>query len=88
MRSVRILVKGRVQGVGFRYSTLHKAQELSLAGFVKNQADGSVYIEASGVPEKVDQLIQWCKKGPSRARVEEQEHEEIDTTHQGIFKIK
>ena len=88
MLSVSILVKGHVQGVAYRYSTLSKAKALELSGFVKNQTDGSVYIEASGNAQAVHSLELWCNKGPSRARVEDVQIEEIDKLHSGEFIIR
>jgi acylphosphatase len=64
-----ITVTGRVQGVGFRYSTLQVAKSLNLTGFVKNLPDDSVYIQAQGSRGSVMNLIEWCKKGPSMAMV-------------------
>jgi acylphosphatase len=64
-----IKIAGRVQGVFFRASTKSKAEEFSIAGFVQNEPDGSVYIEAEGEEEKLDQFITWCKRGPELAEV-------------------
>lgn len=64
-----IKVFGKVQGVGFRYYTHKKAVELNLTGFVQNRPDGSVYIEAEGREEKLDEFILWCHEGPGWARV-------------------
>ncbi len=71
LKSVKINIYGKVQGVGFRYSTLQKANELGITGFVKNRSDGSVYIEADGEPEILNDFILWCKKGPSWSRVDD-----------------
>lgn len=68
-KHVRIEVTGRVQGVGFRYHTQHKALELGVLGYVKNQPNGSVLIEAEGEVNMVDQFIGWCGQGPSSAAV-------------------
>ncbi len=68
-QGVTIRVSGKVQGVGFRYYTHKKATELGLKGFVQNKPDGSVYIEAEGVEEKLDEFILWCNEGPGWARV-------------------
>ncbi|KZS39965.1 acylphosphatase [Aquimarina aggregata] len=65
-----IIVKGKVQGVWYRKSTLEKAVEIGLIGFVKNQPDGSVYIEAKGTKNQLEELIEWCKVGPEYARVD------------------
>jgi acylphosphatase len=69
LKHVQIKVKGRVQGVNYRYATQKKALELGVRGFVRNEPDGSVYIEAEGEEGPVDQLAEWCKRGPSRADV-------------------
>jgi len=60
----RIHVTGRVQGVGFRYSTVREAKRRGITGFVKNQYDGSVYIEAEGSQEQLLDLVEWCRRGP------------------------
>ncbi len=63
MKHVILRVHGRVQGVFFRDATLKKASELGLGGFVRNEPDGTVYIEAEGDSEKVDELMNWCREG-------------------------
>lgn len=65
-----IHITGRVQGVFFRASTQKKALQLNLTGFVQNQPDGSVYIEAKGSRHNLQQLIDWCHQGPRFARVQ------------------
>jgi acylphosphatase len=69
-KSVIITVYGKVQGVGFRYYTNKKAQSLGLFGFVKNQINGTVYIEVEGDKIAVDLFCEWCNKGSERARVD------------------
>jgi acylphosphatase len=66
---VRIVVRGRVQGVWFRGSTRDEARRLGLAGWARNRADGSVEILAQGAPAAVDRLVAWCHDGPPLARV-------------------
>ncbi|SFM91037.1 acylphosphatase [Izhakiella capsodis] len=62
---------GRVQGVGFRYSTQRKARELGLCGHARNLDDGSVEVLVWGDCGQVDSLISWLKAGgPCRARVD------------------
>ena len=64
-------VYGRVQGVGFRYTTQHEAQRLRLTGYAKNMDDGSVEVVACGESDRVEQLMKWLKAGgPSSARVD------------------
>ena len=66
-----IIVSGKVQGVGFRLSTLKQASIFGIKGFVKNNyCDGSVIIEAEGEEVNLEDFILWCRKGPSMARVE------------------
>ncbi len=69
-------VHGKVHGVFFRVSTVEKAEELGLTGFVQNERDGTVYMEAEGAPEALQKLEQWAHEGPKRARVEKVEVEE------------
>jgi len=65
----RVIVEGRVQGVFFRQHTQDMAFRLGVIGWVKNRRDGSVEAVFEGDREKVDQIIQWCHRGPSEARV-------------------
>ncbi|MBW8333778.1 MAG: acylphosphatase [Prolixibacteraceae bacterium] len=67
MKSIYIIIDGRVQGVGFRYFALLKATELNLSGWVKNTPDGKVEIEATGEPNNLSVFIDWMKTGPTRA---------------------
>ncbi len=88
LKSIKINIYGKVQGVGFRYSALQKANELGLNGFVKNRTDGSVYIEADGEPEVLDKFISWCKMGPSRARIDDIEVADIPFNNYKCFGVK
>jgi len=65
----RLVIEGRVQGVWFRDSTLRKANELGVYGWVKNRHDDAVEVLAEGASEAVDKLIEWCHKGPPQAIV-------------------
>ncbi|OGF30430.1 hypothetical protein A3H09_02165 [Candidatus Falkowbacteria bacterium RIFCSPLOWO2_12_FULL_45_13] len=60
---------GCVQNIGFRHSGKVRADELGVAGYIKNQPDGSVYIEAEASQEKLKQFIDWCGRGPALAQV-------------------
>lgn len=72
-RSVEIVVRGRVQGVGFRYSTVEEARAIGVRGWVRNEPDGNVRIAAAGTPEQIEALQRWCGDGPARARVDDVE---------------
>jgi len=65
-----LIIYGRVHGVFFRLKTKGKAEELGLTGWVKNNADGIVEILAEGNKLDLENLLEWCKKGPRLAKVE------------------
>lgn len=68
-RALRFTVSGAVQGVGFRYATQRKAQELGLTGWVRNLPDGNVEGVAQGSADALDALRQWLSVGPRFAKV-------------------
>jgi acylphosphatase len=67
----RIYVSGRVQGVFFRWSMKDKAQELGVKGYVRNLDDGRVYAVVEGEEASVRKLVDWSKRGPPHAEVED-----------------
>ena len=67
---VHLIIKGRVQGVYFRASTVQQARQLGLTGWVMNRHDGSVEVLAEGPSDTVEELVTWCGQGPPGARVE------------------
>jgi acylphosphatase len=69
MPTVHLLIKGKVQGVFYRATARDMAEELGIKGWVRNTEEGHVEAVASGPQEKLDQFIQWCRKGPSQAVV-------------------
>jgi acylphosphatase len=69
MKHYNIKVLGHVQGVGFRYAAMRTAELYDVSGFVRNEPDGSVYIEAEGKTLNVDMYLEWCRKGPGHGRV-------------------
>jgi acylphosphatase len=78
LQRAHVKISGEVQGVFFRDSTRQKAEELGLAGWVKNVPDGQVEALFEGPPEKVREMIRWCEEGPQRASVEN-----VDTNFEG-----
>lgn len=70
IRHLNIKITGKVQGVGFRETTKIIANQMSVNGFVRNEKDGSVYIEAEAESVFLEEFINWCNEGPDRSRVE------------------
>lgn len=69
-KHLNIKVYGQVQGVFFRVSAKEEAEKLGIVGFAKNEPDGTVYIEAEGKEEDLDEFLKWCHEGPNLAKVE------------------
>lgn len=84
----RAVVRGRVQGVGFRFSTEGEADRLGLAGWVRNLTDGTVQVEAEGTPEAVAALVAWLHEGPVGAEVEAVEVVDATPTGEGGFSTR
>lgn len=68
-----VIAHGRVQGVFFRDSTARRADELGVAGWVRNQADGTVEAVFEGDDEAVEGMVRFCRQGPGHAHVSELE---------------
>ncbi|WP_416673276.1 acylphosphatase [Egbenema bharatensis] len=66
---VHVFISGRVQGVGYRFSTQDMAVLLKINGWVRNLRDGRVEAVFEGSQEKVDEMLRWCRKGPPAANV-------------------
>jgi acylphosphatase len=69
MPAVRLVITGRVQGVGYRDFVRAEAQARNLAGWVRNRRDGSVEAIVNGAPESVEELIAACWRGPRASNV-------------------
>jgi acylphosphatase len=66
-----VVVRGRVQGVFFRDETRRRARSLGVAGWVANRFDGSVEAVFEGRRDTVESMVEWCRRGPSGARVDD-----------------
>ncbi|MBI5831523.1 MAG: acylphosphatase [Armatimonadetes bacterium] len=69
--TVRVVISGRVQGVGFRYHLRDTAQRAGVDGWCRNQYDGSVEAVLAGSRPSVDVVLDWCRQGPPHAHVED-----------------
>ena len=70
MKAIRVLVRGLVQGVGYRYFAERAARHLELRGFVRNLADGRVEAMAYGPEEAIESFVAQLRQGPAAGRVE------------------
>ncbi|TXN31005.1 acylphosphatase [Lacisediminihabitans profunda] len=84
---VRAVVRGRVQGVGYRWSARIAAERLALGGFATNRPDGSVLVEAEGPPADVDALLDWLRRGPPGALVTAVDAESVPPDGDTVFRI-
>ena len=71
LKAQRLLIRGRVQGVGYRDAAVQAACSLGLCGWVRNRRDGSVEALAQGAPDAVERFAVWCRRGPPLARVDD-----------------
>lgn len=69
MRRVRLRIRGRVQGVSFRYYARDVARRLQVTGWIRNREDGDVEAVAEGDDDDVEAFVSWCRGGPPGARV-------------------
>ena len=70
-KRARVIVRGHVQGVFFRSDARDRAQSLHVAGWIRNVPDGTVEAVFEGEPERVESMVEWCRRGPSGAQVED-----------------
>ncbi len=74
----RVIVSGRVQGVGYRWSAATEAERLGVSGSIRNLDDGSVEAEVRGEPDAVERFIEWMRVGPQGARVDDLSVDQVD----------
>lgn len=87
-KAKKFIVKGVVQGVGFRYFTEKIANRIGICGYVRNLYDGSVEVYAIGTSEQLETLKEYLKKGPSYSRVDKVIEEDMEVYDYKSFIIK
>ena len=87
MKRAQVVVRGAVQGVFFRAETRDRARSLGLAGWVRNAADGTVEAAFEGDDERVASMVEWCRRGPAGARVEDVEVAWVEPEGEAGFSI-
>lgn len=83
----RVTVHGEVQGVSYRYYCEQEARRLGVLGWVRNEPDGTVTLYLEGSPDAVEELVDWCREGPSAARVYSIDEETVEPLGATGFKV-
>jgi acylphosphatase len=86
--AVDVTVTGQVQGVFFRARTREQAGRLGVTGWVRNDPDGSVAAHFEGDQDAVEAIVEWCREGPPRARVERVDVREAEPTGARDFDVR
>lgn len=86
--AVDVTVTGRVQGVSFRMYAEEEARRLGVAGWVRNEPDGSVAAHLEGEPGAVDAMVAWCRTGPPYARVDGVDVQQVGVTGVTGFTVR
>ena len=84
----RVVVRGRVQGVFFRAEAQARAESLGIAGWIRNAEDGSVEAAFEGDEERVHSLVDWCRRGPGGAQVDDVEVEPEEPVGETGFRVR
>ena len=88
MLARRYVLKGRVQGVGFRHFVYQAADNLGIRGWVRNLEDGTVEVHAQGGSETMTRFVAEIRSGPSFARVEDIQEDDVETEDYEEFVIE
>jgi acylphosphatase len=88
VRRTRVVVRGMVQGVFFRVAARDRARSLGVAGWIQNRPDGSVEAVFEGEDDPVDSMIDWCRRGPSGADVQDVEVTAEDPRGEAGFAVR
>ena len=85
---VRVFITGKVQGVGYCYSTVQEAQRLGVKGWVRNRLDGRVEAIFAGTEPLITQMLQWCDQGTRSAKVTDVSVEKLEPQIYQGFEVK
>jgi len=85
---VNVRIRGRVQGVFFRAEAQQRAESLGIAGWIRNAEDGSVEAAFEGEEERVHSLVDWCRRGPGGAQVDDVEVEPGEPVGETGFRVR
>jgi acylphosphatase len=85
---VHVQARGRVQGVFFRGEASARAESLGITGWIRNAEDGSVEAVFEGERDQVESMVDWCRRGPAGARVEELDFEPEEPAGENGFCVR
>jgi acylphosphatase len=88
MKRVHVRIRGRVQGVFFRAEAQARAESLGVTGWIRNAPDGTVEAAFEGDEERVDSMVEWSRRGPNGARVDDVEVETEAPTGETGFGVR
>jgi len=83
-----VRISGWVQGVGFRYHAAGRARSLGVAGWIRNELDGTVAARFEGPRDRVESMVDWCRRGPGGARIDAVEVEWGEPSGAAGFEIR
>ncbi|WP_119069143.1 acylphosphatase [Rubrobacter indicoceani] len=86
-KRLHIHVSGEVQGVFYRESTRQEAEDRGLSGWVRNLPDGRVEAVFEGEPQRLEEMVSWCRRGPRQASVEAVETAEEEARGEAGFRV-
>jgi len=87
MKAVKVIIYGKVQGVGFRNFVFLHAKRLNIKGYVKNNPDGTVEAVFEGDEDNINKMVELCKRGPERARVDKIDIKDTEIKNYQDFRI-
>jgi acylphosphatase len=87
MKHLDIIIKGKVQGVGYRFAAKAVADQLGVKGFVKNEPNGEVFIAAEGDKISLEMFLEWCHEGSEHADVNAVESNEGELKNYRNFEV-
>ena len=85
--TVHVIISGNVQGVGFRQYIKYQAKKLNIKGWVKNLPDGRVEAVLTGDTKSIEEMLEYCRKGPFLARVKNVDIENVEEAEYESFEI-
>jgi acylphosphatase len=87
MKAIKVIIYGKVQGVGFRNFIFLHAKRLNIKGYIKNNPDGTVEAVFEGDEDNINKMVELCKRGPERARVDKIDIKDIEIKNYQDFRI-